>query len=159
MAVRERNISLYALFDRETDERKCEFVFDFLEEFRDAPLVDQVFESGSLSVGSVPVFDKHTKDCSRNRYAFGRFDEDSRIFCKLLVPGNAGQFDAKIDSGFDPLALIDSDGHKAYVVRIRNGADRATAFKRNIELSRQVIHVAIVQDVVMNGFCERACVD
>src|SRR5262249_50950802 len=75
MAVRDWNISLYTLSDGEADERKCEFLFDFLEEFRDAPLVDQVFESGSLPVGSVPVFDKHTNDCSRKRHAFGRFDK------------------------------------------------------------------------------------
>src|SRR5262249_1964205 len=159
MPVRKRSNSLNTLIQRKTDQRKRKLLFDFLDEFRDAPFVDEVFEPSSLAIGAVTVFDENTKDGGCNRYTFIRFDQNPGIFRELLMPGYTSQFNTKIDSGFDFFALADAHGHKAYVVCICDGADRAPAFEGNIEFPRQVIHVPIVQDIVMNGFREGACID
>src|SRR6202011_5132180 len=88
-----------------------------------------------------------------------RFDEDSRILRELLMAGDTSQFNAKINARFDFFALADTNRHKAYVVCISNGADRTSTFKRNIEFARKIVHIAIVQDVVMNGLREWSCIN
>src|ERR1700758_3928258 len=77
----------------------------------------------------------------------------------MLVAGDSGKLHTEIHPGAEIVAFPDAHCDKADVVRIRNNAYRTSTVERDVEFSRQIVQVAVVQDIMMQPFCEGTRVD
>jgi hypothetical protein len=62
VSVVDRRRARLALVQRETRQRKGEFLFDFLNVLGNTPPIDDVFKSRPLAIGSIAVLDKNADD-------------------------------------------------------------------------------------------------
>ena len=77
----------------------------------------------------------------------GRLDDDAGIAGEILVPGDAAEHQAEPDARLDAVALLDRDGLEADVVGVLQHRNRAAAVEGDVELARQAVERAVVEDV------------
>ena len=113
----------FAGFEREMAQGEGHFLRGFLEDFRDAPVIDEILEAGLLAVGAVAVFDEDADQGGGDGDGFGGCEQHAAIGGELLVAGDAAELHAEIDAGLDVRESLgsDFDGVEADVVGV--GAD------------------------------------
>src|SRR5271165_3304395 len=70
VAVLNWRFSWLALIEWKTQQREYELLFNFLDVFRDTPLIDNVFKSRPFPIRSIAVLNKHANDRGGDRNAF-----------------------------------------------------------------------------------------
>ena len=145
----------FALFSGKSHQRKGKSLFCLRDEPSHAPFVDQVLQPRLLPIGAVAILIEDTNHGGGDRYSLFRAQQQAAIGGKLLVSRNAAKQNAKIDACRNIAALANMRRNETYIVGVRNHADGAAAVESDVELARQSIHVARIQDVVVERFGQR----
>ena len=123
--------------------------FDGVEEFLKAPGVEHIFQARTRAVCAVAMFDEDAHDGIRHGNGVMGRNDNARIPREILVPGDAAQREAIPDARCHCGAFKNLYGLKADVVGVfQRGNDTAT-IKGHVELARQAIKRAIIEDMVM----------
>ncbi len=132
---------------RYVGELAAELLLDEAHEFLDAESIEHVFEPGLGAVGAIAVVDEHAHDGVRDRGRLRRLADDAGLAGEVLVPGDAADGDAEPDAGLDPEAVLHLDRGEADVVRVLEHRDHAGAVVPDVELARDAVERAVVEDV------------
>ena len=162
MPLTQRGRTALAAFDRKFHQIERDELARLLEEPVHAPLVHQVFQAGLFSIGPVAIAHKYPEHGRRKGHRIGRFDQEPAITRELFVAGDAAKFHPEIDSLVqrNPSAAAQrcsvgrnhhAHRHEPDVVCVRNRVHSSPTLKRDVELARQVVHFAVVQNVMVQG--------
>ena len=132
---------------RHMDELAAELLLDEAHELLDAEGVEHVFEPGLGAVGAVAVVDEHPHDGVGNRGRLRRLADDAGFAGEILVPSDPADGDAKPHAGLDAEAVLHLDRGEADVVGVLQHRDHARAVEPDIELARDAVERAVVEDV------------
>ncbi len=138
------------------DERKGETLFGLREELLDAPFVDEVLEASLLAVGAVAVLGEDANHGGGDGDGLVGPQEQAAVGGELLVAGDAAEQHAEVDAGGNAVAVVYPHGDEADVVGVRDHADGAAVIEGDIELARQAIQIARVQDVAVERVGQRS---
>ena len=127
----------------------AEFFLDQPQHFVEAEAVDDVFEPRLGAVGAVAVIDEYAHDGVGHLGGVGGFDHHAGLAREVPVPGDAADHQAKPHAGHDLAALLHLDRLEADVVGILKHGNDAAAVEADIELARQAVERAFVEDVEM----------
>ncbi len=94
-----------AFFQREMAEGEGEFFLGLFQKFRDAPVIDEVFEASFFAVGAIAVFDENAYDGGGDWDGFLGCQEDAAIRGELLVTSDAAELHAEVDAGSDAFVV------------------------------------------------------
>jgi len=136
MPVQNRRVRRNTFFERKETGRKGKLLLDLLKKFRDSPTIDEVFESRLFSIGSISMFDIHADNRRPDCDTLLRSNQNSGIYCKLLVSGNARKLYPEIDSSGHFFVFLHFGRDKPYVVRIGNDAYATTTIKPDVKFAR-----------------------
>jgi hypothetical protein len=70
---------------------------------------------------------------------------------EILVTGDSAERETEIDARRDAMLVVHDNGLKADVIGVFQRADQSRAIKGDVELARQSVQRAIVEDVMMHG--------
>jgi hypothetical protein len=122
-------------------------------------MLDQIMQTGAFAVGAVAVVDEQADDRNGGGNDLVRQEQNSAVAREDPVTGDAAEHHAEINSGRDRLVGPDGDGGEAYVVGVFQNPEPPAAVKGDIELARQAVQPAVVQDVMVEFAGERPRVD
>jgi hypothetical protein len=111
--------------------------------------VEHVFQPRLVAVGTVAVLDEDAHDGVGNSGRLLRLDDNTGVLCEILVTGDAAEAEAEPDPGLDAEAVLHLDRRESDVVGLLEHGDPAGAVEGDVELARQAIQRAVVQDVVV----------
>src|ERR1700722_1567198 len=131
------------------DEFVAELVFHGRQEFFKTPGVENVFEPRLGAVGAVAVVDEDAHYGVGDLGGVFRLDDDAGIAGKILKPGDAAEHELEPDAWRDAEAVFHRDGLEADVVGVFQHRDQAAAVEADIELARDAVERAVVEDVEM----------
>ena len=131
----------------DTHELAPELLLDEAHEFLDTDGIEHVFEPRLGAVGAVAVIDEHPHDGVGDRGRLRRLADDAGLAGEILVPGDAADGDAEPDAGLDAEAVLHLDRGEADVVRILQHRNQTAAVEPDIELARNAVERAVVEDV------------
>src|SRR5690606_21611481 len=114
-----------------------------------SPLFKEVLQARLLPIRPIAMLDEHPEHGSGHGDRLVGTEEQPRASAEIAVPGDASELDTKIDARWNCAAFWHADGEEADVVGIDGGRDRSTAVERDVELARQAVEVAVIQDVVV----------
>ena len=129
---------------------------DDRKKFVEAPSVEHVFQPRLVAVGTIAIFDEDAHDGVGNADGFIRLENDPGIAGEILVAGDAAERQAEIDARFNAKSFTHLDGLKGDVVGFFQRGDAPSSVKRDIELARQAVERALVEDVIMPRLAHRA---
>ena len=78
-----------------------------------------------------------------------RLDDDAGVAGEIPVAGDAAEREAKPDAGLDAEAVLHLDRREGDVVGVFQHRDLAGAVEGDVELARQPVQRAIVEDVIV----------
>ena len=81
--------SWFALLHWESFGGEIESIEELIDEFVVAPIVEEVFEPGFVSVGSIAVVDEDTEDGVGDGDALFGFEEQADVFGEVFVAGDS----------------------------------------------------------------------
>jgi len=148
-----------APLERHEAPRRRQMLRRLVDQFLDAPALDQVFEPCPLPVGAVAVVDEHAHDRGRRGDHLRRLKQHSGVACETAMPGETAEQHAKIDALGDRSPWADPDRGKADIGGVLQHADASAAVERDIELARQAVHLAVVQNVMVERAGQRPRID
>ena len=119
------------------------------EEFLDAHLVEHVFEPRLGAVGAVAGVDEHAHHCVGDRGGIGRLDQHAGVAGKTAVSGQPAKAETEPDARLEPEAIVDLHRLEADVVGVLQHRDDAGAVEADVELARQPVERAVVENVEM----------
>ena len=132
---------------RRANERLLQLLLDELEEAVMAHGVEHVFQPRLVAVGAVAMLDEHAHDGIGNSGRFFRLDDDVGIFREILVSGDAAKAEAKPDPGLDAETILHLERREGDVVGFLENRDPAGTVEGDVELARQSVQRAIVENV------------
>ena len=141
MAARRQRFRLYPR------ELPAELLFDQSEEFLHAEPIEHVFEPRLETIGAVAVIDEHAHHGVGDLVGLGRSDHDAGLATKILVTGDPAEQQAKPDASLDAEAVFDRHRLEADVVGVLQHRDDAAAVEADIELARDAVKRALVENV------------
>jgi hypothetical protein len=144
---------------RDAREGAAEPRLDGSEEALEAPGIEEVFQPRPLAVLAVPVLDEHPHHRVRDRDAVGGGAEHAGRARDVAVARDAAEDDAHPDPLLRRRAGGDAHGLEADVVRLLEHRDAAAAVEGDVELARQAVERAVVEDVEVPRAGERAGVE
>jgi len=124
-----------------------------------APAVEEVLETRLLAVGAIAVFQEDAQDGVGHLHAAVGRDDDTAVAGEVAVAGDAAEAQPEPDARRDGVALPHPHRGEADVVRVLEDAHRAAAVEADVELARQPVQLAVVEDVVVERARERTGVD
>ena len=125
----------------------AELLLDQREIFVEAHGVEHVFHPRLVAVGAVAVVDEDADDGVGHLGGVGGLDDDAGVAGEILVSGDAAEREAEPDAGLDAEAVLHLDRLEADVVGVLQHRDAAGAVERDVELARQAVERALVEDV------------
>ena len=134
---------------RNAGEGAAELLFHRGQELVEAPGVEHVFQPRLVAVGAVAVLDEDADDGVGDRGRFGGLHDHAGVAREILVAGDAAERQLEPDAGFDAEAVLHHDGLEADIVGVLQHRDPAGAVEGDVELARQAVERAIVEDVMM----------
>ena len=140
-------------------ERAAELLLDGRQELLEAPGIEHIFQPSLVAVGTVAVLDEDAHDRVRHRDAVLRRAHDSGVAGDVAVARNAAEHDAHPDAPLDARPVAHLDGLEADVVRLLEHRHDAGAVERDVELARQPVERAVVEDVEVPGAGKRPRID
>src|SRR5207253_3276157 len=111
--------------------------------------VEHVFQPRLLAIGTIALVDEHPQDGDRDRNALLGRDRHAEVAGKGAVAGDAADRDTKVHT------FLRAHRAEADVVRILERRHAAAAVERDVELARQAVELAMVEDAVVKGKAER----
>ena len=112
-----------------------------------AEAVDDVFQPRLVAVGAVAVIDEHAHDRVGDLGRVGRTHDHAGLAREILVAGDAAQHQPEPDAGLDAEAVLHLDRLEADVVGVLQRRHDAAAVEGDVELARQAVERALVEDV------------
>ena len=140
-------------------ELAAELLLGQREDLLQAQAVKNVFETRLVAVGAVAVIDEHPHDGVGHLGGIGRLDHDAGFAREVLVAGDAADHEPEPDAGRDAEPVLHLDRLEADVVGVLQHGDEAGAVEADIELARQAVERALVENVEVPFARERAGVD
>ena len=127
----------------------AEFLFDRGEKSFKAPGVEQIFQARLGAIGAIAVLDEyaHHRVC-RLGGVFG-LDDHAGIAREILVAGDAAKHQTEPDARLDAEAVLHHDSLKTDVVGVFQHRYDAAAVETDIELARNAVERAVVENVEM----------
>ena len=134
------------------------------EDLLQAQAVKNVFETRLVAVGAVAVIDEHPHDRVGHLGGIGRLDHDAGFAREVLVAGDAADHEPEPDAGRDAEPVLHLDRLEADVVGVLQHGDETGAVEADIELARQAVERALVENVEVpfarrTGGCRSAPAD
>ncbi len=126
-------------------------LLDGVEESLEAPIIENVFETRLGAIGAIAAIDEDMADRVRDFHGVARLQDDSSVAGEILVAGDPAKRKAVIDTGLNRCAVADFHRLEADVVRVFERVDDAGAVEGNVELTRQAVKRARVEDVIVPG--------
>ena len=114
-----------------------------------AHAVEHIFQPRLVAVGAVAELDEHAHDGVGDCGRVCRLDDDAGIFGKILVAGDAANPKAKPDARLDAETVLHLDRREGDVVGVFQHRDLAGAVEGDVELARQAVQRAVVEDVIV----------
>ena len=71
------------------------------------------------------------------------------------MTGDAAELETEIDAGLEALAAGHLGRNEADVVRVLEHGNATAAIEGDVELARQAVHLAMIEDVMMHGAAQR----
>ena len=134
-------------------------VLDRRHEFLDAPASSTYLSRALLrSVRSPCAMKTRTTATATGTHSCGR-QQHAGVAGEIAVAGDAAELHAEIDARATPAPAADRDRGKADIVGVLQHADPAAAVEGDVELARQAVQLAVIEDVVMQRARERPRVD
>ncbi len=130
-------------------ELAAELLLDQRQHLVETQSVDDVFESCLGAVGTVAMIDEYAHDGVGHLGGVGGLDHHAGLAREVLVPGNAADDQPKPHAGCDLAAVLHLDRLEADVVGVLEHGNDAAAVEADIELARQAVERALVEDVEM----------
>src|SRR6516165_4692106 len=130
-------------------ELAAELFLDQRQHLVETQPVDDVFESRLGAVGAIAMIDEHAHDGVGHLGGVGGLDHHAGVAREVLVPGNAADDQTKPRAGRNLAAVLHLDRLEADVVGILEHGNDAAAVEADIELARQAVERALVEDVEM----------
>ena len=127
----------------------AELLLDMGDEFLEAPGVEHVFEPRLVAVGAVAVLDEDAHDGVGDLRRLLRLDDDAGVAREILVAGDAAEREPEPDAGLGAEAVLHLDRLEADVVGVFQHRNEAAAVEADIELARQAVERALVENVEM----------
>ena len=127
----------------------AELCFDELEEFLHSDFVDDIFQAGLETVGPVAGIDEDPHDRVGDFGGVRRLDDDAGFLGEILVPGDAADAETKPHAGLDAEAILHLNSGEGDVVGVFQHRDLARAVERDVELARQAVKRAVVENMKM----------
>ncbi|MGY4295026.1 hypothetical protein ACVWXN_003121 [Bradyrhizobium sp. i1.4.4] len=134
---------------RHARERRLQPLLDKLEEAVMTHGIEHVFQPRLVAVGAIAMIDEHAHDGVGDGGGLLRLDDDVGVFCKVLVAGDAAEAEAEPDTGLDAKSILHLERGEGDVVGFLQHRDPAGAVEGDVELARQAVERAIVEDVVV----------
>ena len=160
VAVFDFGLLFFAKLFGEVAEREGKLLFGFLEELGDAPVVDEIFETGFFAVGAVAVFKEDAQDGGSDGDSLLGGEKNAGVGGELLVSGDAAELHPEVDAGVEvALGFGEPDSVEGDVVGVGTDRDRAAGVEGDIELARETVEVAVVHNVVVHRLGEGEDVD
>src|SRR5262249_54886512 len=126
-----------------------EFLLHASEEFVYAPGVEHIFEPRFGPVGAVAVVDEHPYHRICHDRCLGWLHDHAGRPGEIPVTGDAADSEPKPHARLDPEALPHGDGGEADVVGVLQHRNDAAAVEAHVELARDAVESAIVENVKM----------
>ena len=142
-----------------TIELAAEFFLHEKKEFFDAHLVEHVFEPRLGAVGAVAMVDEHAYHRIGHFGRVGGFDQHAGVAGEAQMPGKAAKAEPEPDARRQAEAVLHHDRLEANVIGVFEHGNNAGAVEADIELSRQAIERAVVENVEMPFARVGPCVD
>ena len=136
-------------------QRRAIFLFDFGDEGLAAHPVEHVFQARLQAVGAIAVGDEGAHHGARDLHAFLGLQQDAGLEGEIEMAGDAAQLQAEIDARLEPRAPGDLAGDEADVVGVLEHGHAPAAVEGDVELARQAVHLAMIEDVVVHRAAER----
>ena len=138
---------------RHATQRGAVFLLDLLQEFVAAHPIEHVFQPRLGAVGAVAVGDEGAHHGAGHLHAFLGLQQHAGLVREILVAGDAAELQAEVD------AVRRARGDEADVVGVFQHRHLAAAVEGDVELARQAVHLAVIEDVVMHRAAQRPRVD
>ena len=136
-------------------QRCAVLLLDFGDESLAAHPVEHVFQARLQPVGAIAMGDEGAHHGARHCYAFLGLQQDAGFEGEIEMAGDAAQLQAEVDARLEPGAAGDLARHEADVVGVLEHRDATAAVEGDVELARQAVHLAVIEDVVVHGAAER----
>ena len=128
-------------------EPAAEFLLEQTEEFLDAHGVEHVFQPRLGAVGAIAVIDEDAHHRVRHLAGILRQHQHTGIAGEIAVAGDAAEAELEPDAGSEAEAIVHLHRLEADVVGILQHRNGAGAVESDIELARQAVERAVVEDV------------
>ena len=92
---------------------------------------------------------------ARHFYAFLGLQQDAGLEGEIEMAGDAAELQAEVNARLEPGAAGDLARHEADVVGVLEHRHAPAAVEGDVELARQAVHLAVIEDVVVHGAAER----
>ena len=125
----------------------AELLLDGGEEFLEAPGIEHVFQPRLVAVGAVAVLDEHAHHGVGDFRRVLRLHDHAGVAREVAMSGDAAEREAEPDARLDAVAVDHLDRLEADVVGVLQHRNDAAAVEADIELARQAVERAVVQDV------------
>ncbi len=140
-------------------QRSAELGLDAGQELVEAPVVEHVFEARLLAVGAVAVIDEHAHDGIGHGNGILGLDQHAGRPREILMAGDAAESEPEPHAGLDACAIAYPHRREGDVIGILQHRNNSAAVEADVELARQAIQRAVVEDVVMPRPCVRSGVE
>ena len=134
-------------FRRNAVELAAELLLGQRDHLLHAEAVDDVFEPRLVAVGAVAVIGEHAHDRVGHLGGVGRAHDHAGLAREILVTGDAAEHQPEPDARLDAEAVLHRHGLEADVVGVLERGDDAAAVIGDVELARQPVERALVEDV------------
>ena len=135
-----------AIFEGQARKRCGKSLLGRGEECLTPKAVEDVFQTCTFTIGAVALVDEHAYHRQRYRHTLLGLKCHAKVSRKVAVSGDATHRDAKVNTFWQALARGHPHRAEANVVCILERRDRPAAVESNVELPRQPVELAVVQD-------------
>ena len=129
------------------------------DEFFDAHGIEHVFQTRLGAVGAIAVLDEQAHHRVRHFAGVARLHQHAGIAGEIVMPGDAAKPELEPDAGREPEPVVHLHRLKGDVVGILQHRNRAGAVEGDVELARQAVERAVVENVEMPFARERPRID
>ena len=130
-------------------ELAAEFLLHEHKEFLDAHLLEHVFEPRLGAVSAIAVIDEHTHHRVGHQRRIRGPDDDSGVAGETAVAGQSAEAKTEPDAGLEPEAVVHLHRLEADVVGILQNRNHSGAVESDVELARQAVERAVVENMEM----------
>ena len=132
---------------RRARELLAKLLLDGGEEFLKAPGIEHVFQPRLVAVGAVAILDEDAHDGVGDFGGVLRLHQHAGVAREIAMAGDAAEREAKPDARLDAVPVDHLDRLEADVVGVLQHRNDAAAVEADVELARQAVERAVIQDV------------